>query len=296
MFATWVAATASVCSTVTKVLLGLSWSCTPDAVYKAELDQPVLLQISLCVLQQYWSGSDKYKYVPVATFADAFLKTDIAKESRQHLEQPYKAPNKKCEEALITHHYALTRKYPILPLLLHVHCTPGHLYSCCYRSGPFCVESTAIVRLACKCTRPAWLAHNVVCASQAYYLNKTVMCCLSAVLQRVKALMWREFTLIKRTFVIYRAKTIQVVVTALVAATLFLRTHIHPVSPTDGQEIAGYLFFATLVMLFNGIAELSQSVSVVNTPSIYAKQAMRFMQHVTFAMYICVLAPGRCCA
>ena len=82
-------------------------------------------------------------------------------------------------------------------------------------------------------------------------------------MQRIKALMWREFTLIQRTFVIYKAKTVQVIVTALVAATLFLRTHIHPVSPQDGQEIAGYCFFATLVMLFNGIAELSQSVSLV---------------------------------
>lgn len=73
--------------------------------------------------------------------------------------------------------------------------------------------------------------------------------------------MWREFTLMKRTIVVYKAKTLQVVVTSLVAATLFLRTHIHPVSPNDGQEIAGYCFFATLVMLFNGIAELSMSVS-----------------------------------
>ena len=57
----------------------------------------------------------------------------------------------------------------------------------------------------------------------------------------------------------------QVVVMALVAATLFLRTHIHPVSPNDGQEIAGFCFFATLVMLFNGIAELSMSVSCILT-------------------------------
>jgi hypothetical protein len=84
---------------------------------------------------------------------------------------------------------------------------------------------------------------------------------VSAVLQRIKALMWREFTLMKRTIVVYKAKTLQVVVTSLVAATLFLRTHIHPVSPNDGQEIAGYCFFATLVMLFNGIAELSMTVS-----------------------------------
>lgn len=67
------------------------------------------------MLQQYWSGDGKHKYVPVASFGDAFLKTDTAKQSRQYLEQPYKAPNKKCEEALITHHYALSCKS------LHLH-------------------------------------------------------------------------------------------------------------------------------------------------------------------------------
>ena len=89
-------------------------------------------------------------------------------------------------------------------------------------------------------------------------------------MQRIKALMWREFTLIKRTFVVYKAKTLQVVIVALVAATLFLRTHIHPISPNDGQEIAGYCFFATLVMLFNGIAELSMSVSNLSFISLTA--------------------------
>jgi len=58
-------------------------------------------------VQQYFKGKGKYQYIPVATFADNFQKTDIAKQQMQYLEEPYKAPNKKCEEALITHHYAL---------------------------------------------------------------------------------------------------------------------------------------------------------------------------------------------
>lgn len=70
----------------------------------------------------------------------------------------------------------------------------------------------------------------------------------------------RELTLMKRNFVVYKAKTIQVAVMGLVTATLFLRTHIHPISPNDGQEIAGFLYFATLIMLFNGIAELTMTV------------------------------------
>ena len=83
---------------------------------------------------------------------------------------------------------------------------------------------------------------------------------LPAVLGRLKALMRREFVLVKRNLVLYKMKVIQVLVLGLVAATLFLRKHIHPISPNDGQEIAGFLFFSTLAMLFNGIADLSMTV------------------------------------
>ena len=65
----------------------------------------------LCgVVQQYYRGEGKYRYIPVAAFAEAFQKTDIAQQSWEYLEQPYQAPNKKCQEALITHRYALTCK------------------------------------------------------------------------------------------------------------------------------------------------------------------------------------------
>lgn len=75
--------------------------------------------------------------------------------------------------------------------------------------------------------------------------------------------MQREFTLIKRTIVVYKAKSFQILVMGLIAATLFLRTHVHPISPNDGSEIAGFTFFGLLVILFNGIAEMSMAVSIV---------------------------------
>ena len=75
----------------------------------------------------------------------------------------------------------------------------------------------------------------------------------------------REFTLIKRTIVVYKAKSFQIFIMGLCAATLFLRTHIHPISPNDGQEIAGFTFFGLLVILFNGIAEMSMAVSLLTT-------------------------------
>lgn len=80
-------------------------------------------------------------------------------------------------------------------------------------------------------------------------------------IQRWKALMTREFTLIKRTIIMYKAKSFQIFVLGICAATLFLRTHVRPVSPNDGQQIAGFTFFGLLVIMVNGIAEMAMAVS-----------------------------------
>ncbi len=59
-------------------------------------------------MQQYWSGGkDSYRYIPVRAFSEAFQQTPIARGNMEYLEQPYESPNPKCEEALITHKYAL---------------------------------------------------------------------------------------------------------------------------------------------------------------------------------------------
>lgn len=76
--------------------------------------------------------------------------------------------------------------------------------------------------------------------------------------------MTREFLLIKRTLIIYKAKAVQIAVLGICAATLFLRTHVHPVSPNDGQEIAGFTFFALLVIMVNGIPEMAMAVSLAS--------------------------------
>lgn len=87
-------------------------------------------------------------------------------------------------------------------------------------------------------------------------------------MQRWKALMTREFTLIKRTMIMYKAKSFQIFVLGLCAATLFLRTHVRPVSPEDGQEIAGFTFFGLLVIMVNGIAEMAMAVSSPALPAL----------------------------
>ncbi|KAL3140482.1 hypothetical protein ABBQ38_004739 [Trebouxia sp. C0009 RCD-2024] len=161
--------------------------------------------------QQYWDASrGEYKYIPVAAFANAFQQTQIAHDNNQALEEPYTAPNPKCEEALCSHKYALPLK------------------------------------------------------------------------QRMLALGRREFTLVMRNFVVYKAKTIQVAVMGLISATLFLRTHIHPISPGDGQEIAGFLYFSTLIMLFNGIAELTLTVN--NLPVFWKQRRLLFFDAFSYSL------------
>lgn len=66
----------------------------------------------VCFLQQYWNtDKGKYKYVPATAFADSFKQTAIAQSNMQYLEEPYVAPNTKCDEALITHKYALSGQF-----------------------------------------------------------------------------------------------------------------------------------------------------------------------------------------
>jgi hypothetical protein len=55
----------------------------------------------------------------------------------------------------------------------------------------------------------------------------------------------------------------QAAIVAIIAATLFLRTHLHPNSIAEGQLYSGFLFFSLLQMFFSGIAEMTFAVSVL---------------------------------
>ena len=55
----------------------------------------------------------------MAAFADAFQQTQTAHDNNQALEEPYVAPNPKCEEALFTHKYALSCEYIQPPALAY---------------------------------------------------------------------------------------------------------------------------------------------------------------------------------
>ena len=53
---------------------------------------------------------------------------------------------------------------------------------------------------------------------------------------------------------------LQAAIVAIIAATLFLRTHLHPNSVAEGQLYSGFLFFTLLQMFFSGIAEMTFAV------------------------------------
>ena len=64
--------------------------------------------------------------------------------------------------------------------------------------------------------------------------------------------------------VFYKLKYVcllQAAIVAIIAATLFLRTHLHPNSIAEGQLYSGFLFFSLLQMFFSGIAEMTFAVS-----------------------------------
>ena len=59
-------------------------------------------------MQQYYKAKSRWEYMPVAGFTKAFQQTHMAQQAAAQLQQPYVAPNAKCNEALIQHRYALT--------------------------------------------------------------------------------------------------------------------------------------------------------------------------------------------
>lgn len=57
---------------------------------------------------------------------------------------------------------------------------------------------------------------------------------------------------------------VQAAFTSIICATLFLRTHIAPDGIDNAHLYAGFLFFASLQMFFNGIAEMTFTVGTAH--------------------------------
>ncbi|KAG2729209.1 hypothetical protein I3843_01G233500 [Carya illinoinensis] len=90
----------------------------------------------------------------------------------------------------------------------------------------------------------------------------------------LKACLSREFLLMKRNSFVYIFKLIQLLIMALIAMTIFLRTEMHRNSVTDGGIYAGALFYGVVVIMFNGTAEISMTVAKL--PVFFKQRNLRF--------------------
>ncbi|XP_074280493.1 pleiotropic drug resistance protein 1-like [Silene latifolia] len=108
-------------------------------------------------------------------------------------------------------------------------------------------------------------SHPAALTTEEFGLNKKEL---------LKACLSREALLMKRNSFIYVFKSVQLVITALITATLFLRTHMHKNSVQDGMVYLGALFFSQVQILFNGFSELS--LTIIKLPVFYKQRDLRF--------------------
>jgi len=69
---------------------------------------------------------------------------------------------------------------------------------------------------------------------------------------------------------------------ATIAMTLFLRTEMHRDSLNGGGVYSGALFFAVVMIMFNGMAELSMTIAKL--PSFYKQRDLLFFPSWAYAI------------
>ncbi|PSS07401.1 ABC transporter G family member 36 like [Actinidia chinensis var. chinensis] len=90
----------------------------------------------------------------------------------------------------------------------------------------------------------------------------------------LKASFDKEWLLIKRNSFVYVFKTVQIIIVAIIAATVFLRTEMHTRNEGDGAVYVGALLFTMIINMFNGFAELS--LTIQRLPVFYKQRDLLF--------------------
>ncbi|KAK9281909.1 hypothetical protein L1049_004817 [Liquidambar formosana] len=89
-----------------------------------------------------------------------------------------------------------------------------------------------------------------------------------------KACYNKEWLLIKRNSFIYVFKTVQIIIVAIIASTVFLKSEMHTGSVEAGSLYIGALLFTMLINTFNGLAELS--LTIKRLPVFYKQRDLLF--------------------
>ncbi|GAB4842031.1 transcription factor [Ancistrocladus abbreviatus] len=100
--------------------------------------------------------------------------------------------------------------------------------------------------------------------------------------EMLKASFSREWLLMKRSAFVYIFKLTQLTIVAFIAMTVFLRSKMHKHSGEDGTIYLGSLFFAVIMLLFVGMAEMSMTVAKL--PVFYKHRDLLFYSPWAYAL------------
>ncbi|KAK1422456.1 hypothetical protein QVD17_25588 [Tagetes erecta] len=98
----------------------------------------------------------------------------------------------------------------------------------------------------------------------------------------LKACTDREILLMKRNSFVYIFKLFQLTVMALIALTVFFRTEMHKSSLEDGGLYTGALFFGVVMIMFNGMSEISMTIAKL--PVFYKQRNFLFYPSWAYAV------------
>ncbi|KAM0938294.1 putative ABC transporter, AAA+ ATPase domain, ABC-2 type transporter, ABC-transporter [Dioscorea sansibarensis] len=90
----------------------------------------------------------------------------------------------------------------------------------------------------------------------------------------LNASFFKEWLLFKRNSLVYIFKTVQIVIVATIASTVFLRTRLHSDTEADGALYIGALIFGLVVNMFNGFTELA--LVIAKLPVFYKHRDLYF--------------------
>uniref|UniRef100_A0A2K2B8V3 ABC transporter domain-containing protein n=2 Tax=Populus trichocarpa TaxID=3694 RepID=A0A2K2B8V3_POPTR len=90
----------------------------------------------------------------------------------------------------------------------------------------------------------------------------------------LKANFSREYLLMKRNSFVYIFKICQLTIVALISMSLFFRTKMHHDTVADGGIYTGALFFTVIMIMFNGMSELSMTIAKL--PVFYKQRELLF--------------------
>ncbi|KAJ0075535.1 hypothetical protein Patl1_34365 [Pistacia atlantica] len=97
-----------------------------------------------------------------------------------------------------------------------------------------------------------------------------------------KANVSREILLMKRNSFVYKFKLTQLTAMALLTCTIFFRTKMTRDNQNDGTIFTGAMFFTVIMVMFNGMAEISMTIAKL--PVFYKQRDLRFYPSWAYAL------------